>query len=270
MNRKLMRRVLGILTAGSLAYFLYLVHVNRQLRAELNAVSSPRASHPESPRVTSGSAAPRVSKAAGATAQSDTSSSVPQRLVDSEASRKRRLADLTLRDGLYNVYGRLFQQLALSHDEANMLEDILVDREHYVLERVIEAKASGLNLEDPQTELRVVQEASDISNAAAHTLLGDEKFQAYEHYMSTLPTRALLFPLERMLTGSTAALSADQVDTLVELMSSHPIAPQRNPIIPEEMLPQLLSVLNPEQRSAFLDYNKRLSLQRELALRYQR
>lgn len=102
------------------------------------------------------------------------------------------------------MYADVGAQLGLTAEEASKLIDLLTDQQ-------VGGMGIARETDDPNEQMRLMNEARRESEQKIADLLGPEKLKLLEQYKQTIPVRQEVDVLARQIEGSDAApLSADQ------------------------------------------------------------
>ena len=114
------------------------------------------------------------------------------------------------------LYGPLFEKLGLGPEEAGLLKDLLVDRQM--------AGVRMLGSGDRKTLAATLADAHKQTDEAIRSLLGDEKYPAYEDYQATIGERMLIKQLNDQLAAKSIAMDEAQREELITLMVEERVA----------------------------------------------
>ena len=134
-----------------------------------------------------------------------------------------RLASVQQRAALDERFAALFRNLKLTPQQLEKFKDLLVEKRAAVADVMAAARTEGLTGRENRDELRaLVQNAQAEVDASIRTLLGESGFQQYESYEQTLPQRNTVERLGQRLSYTSAPLSVDQTERLVQVLAANP------------------------------------------------
>jgi hypothetical protein len=125
------------------------------------------------------------------------------------------------REGMLDLrYADLFRRLALSPEELAAFKRLLAQKDSLALDVVAVTQSIQGGGNDGILPDQVRSEQSEIEQSIRSTL-GDERYDAYRDYESTMAQRATVAQLERRLSYSPAPLGSEQADSLVKVLASN-------------------------------------------------
>ncbi len=116
-------------------------------------------------------------------------------------------------------FKKLFAQLALSPEQMEKFQKLLVDREATAMDSVMLAMQHGLNpMQDGAEIQKLVADSQAESDAQIKSLLGDTAYAQYQDYRNTEPQRNTVAQLQQNLGFTDAPLNQSQAAQLTQLL----------------------------------------------------
>ncbi len=173
-------------------------------------------------------------------------------------------------------YAALFKNLKLSPADLEKFKNLLVEKQDSMRDVMAAARAQGL---DPRNDRAAFQQLVSQTNseidANIQATLGADGFQQYQQYEQTLPERNLITQLDQRLSYSSAPLTQDQQDQLVQLLAQ--TAPATNPDaaaragpngprynVTDQAIATASAVLSPDQVAALQQLQQEQQAQRAI------
>lgn len=142
---------------------------------------------------------------------------MPLPFDDAEMSR---LMDIQKKGQLEARYGALFRRLNLPPEKIEQLKKLLLDRQNVARDVMTAATAQDLTDADFKASLpAMIEKVTADVDANIRGVLGDESYQQYQQYQSTLPQRFLAEQLASRV-NSTDPLSSQQLEQLVQILAA--------------------------------------------------
>lgn len=117
-------------------------------------------------------------------------------------------------------YAALFARLGLSAEQRTKLEQLLVDKQLSRFEAMGLARRQGLG---PEEAMSLARESDSEADSAIKALLGDTAYSQLQTYDQTYAQRASVASLSSQLGYSGEALSSDQQEQLITVLSEHAV-----------------------------------------------
>jgi hypothetical protein len=140
-----------------------------------------------------------------------------RRRANSPAQLDARAAEL--RQIIERQYAPLIKKLGLSEPATETLKQLLVELRQVSKEAFRQRDAAGLPAPTGPESIRIGKEAQQPVYDSIRTLLGDEKYEAFQHYSGTLAERQLLEQMTQGIRHSDTPLSEPQFDALIDTLS---------------------------------------------------
>ncbi len=116
-------------------------------------------------------------------------------------------------------YAALFQQLNLTPEQSATMKDLLQ-------KKMLAGADAGMSMMDGSLDAaqradlaKQMKSETDDYDAQIKQFLGDENYQAFQAYEKTTPDRMTVSQFNDQLSGGATALTADQQQQLVQMMS---------------------------------------------------
>jgi RNA polymerase sigma factor (sigma-70 family) len=117
-------------------------------------------------------------------------------------------------------YVALFNELKLTRDQLNVLNNLLGEKQRVLEETVDALLKQGLIPESNMPTIRrAVTDAQASVNAAIRSELGEDVYDRYSKYEQTLPQRNTVTQLAGSLRGSATPLTENQADRMIEILA---------------------------------------------------
>lgn len=116
-------------------------------------------------------------------------------------------------------YAALFQQLNLSPDQSVALKDLLQKKMSAGADAGMSMLDGSLDAAQRADLAKQMKSATDDYDAQIKQFLGDENYQAFQAYEKTTPDRLTVSQFNDQLSGGSTALTADQQQQLIQMMS---------------------------------------------------
>jgi len=116
-------------------------------------------------------------------------------------------------------YGALLQQLNLSPDQAAALKDLLQKKMSASTDAGMSLMDGSLDAAQRADLAKQIKSQTDDYDAQIKQFLGDENYQAFQAYEKTTPDRMTVSQFNDQLAGGATALTADQQQQLIQMMS---------------------------------------------------
>ncbi len=131
--------------------------------------------------------------------------------------------------GIRMMYGDLAKELGLTPDEANLIFDLLAERQMSIASK---AMGAGTGVTDADAAGAEAKIASDSFDAELKNILGDERMKKFETFERTVGERMILQQYQQSMTATGTPLDDTQRANLLGIMT-------------EERLKQPPSALDP-------------------------
>jgi hypothetical protein len=114
---------------------------------------------------------------------------------------------------LRGFYGEFAKEAHLTPDETQKFYQLLEDRQSALMDSSEALMTGG------KVDINGATAATNVSDDAIRDLLGQDRYQLYRDFESTLPDRILVQQLNQQLDAIGAPLHGDQGDALIDIMS---------------------------------------------------
>ncbi|MEI6589626.1 MAG: hypothetical protein WCO38_06780 [Verrucomicrobiota bacterium] len=127
-------------------------------------------------------------------------------------------------------YAPLFKELAasgLSPVQIDQFKNMLVQKQQAVADAYQAAREQGINpRQDPAAFKQIVTDAQAAVDQQIQSQLGPTAFAQFQNYQQTIPDRNVTNSLQQSLSYSSAPLSDDQANALIQILAQN--GPQKN------------------------------------------
>ena len=161
---------------------------------------------------------------------------------------------------LDNRYAPLFKQLALTPDQLQQFQNLLMEKQNAARDALVAAQQQGLNFRDDRDEIsQAIQQANADIDSQIQSTLGPSAYAQYQNYAQTLPARNTTNQIQTSLSYTSDPLSPDQANKIINALAAaspnggNPNSPRNlfgNPTVPlSPTTYKLISpYLNPDQQ----------------------
>jgi len=124
------------------------------------------------------------------------------------------------KDRVKLAYADLFKQLKLSPDQADKLNNLLVERQESILDVLAAARAQGVTGRDQIGSL--IQQANASVDSQIQSLLGPDGYAQYNNYLQTAPQRNQVNELQtRLAAAGVPQLQDYQTQQLTQILAQN-------------------------------------------------
>ena len=124
------------------------------------------------------------------------------------------------KDRVKLAYSDLFKQLKLSPDQADKLNNLLVERQESILDVLAAARAQGVGGRDQIGAL--IQQANASVDSQIQSLLGPDGYAQYNNYLQTQPQRNQVNELQtRLAAAGVPQLQDYQTQQLTQILAQN-------------------------------------------------
>jgi hypothetical protein len=131
---------------------------------------------------------------------------------------------------LDSKYAPLFKELTdsgLNPAQIDQFKNLLVQKQQAVADAYQIAREQGINpRQDPAAFRQIVTDAQAAVDQQIQSQLGPTAFSQFQQYQQTLPDRNVTNTLQQSLSYSSAPLTNDQANSLIQILAQN--APQKN------------------------------------------
>jgi len=207
-----------------------------------------------------------------------------QSLVRDPAYRK--LQAVTVQGREDRRFAPLFKTLGLDPDQLAQFKQFLAERQLAAADAAVAARDQGMAPGPNSGWGQAIFEAAASVDAQIKTTLGDEVYGQFQHYVQTLPERAVVEQLQTALSYTAAPLTDDQVNQLIQILqqaaSASPLNNGNEIIISmanglaaldsppytvsDQAAVMAKSILSPEQMRALQQIQSQQQAQRQMSL----
>ena len=129
--------------------------------------------------------------------------------------------------GIRMMYGDLAKELGLSSQDANLVFDLLADRQMDMSTKALGGDGDESKLEANAAE---AQKSKSDYDAEIKNILGEERMKKFEDYERTAGERMMLQQYQQSLSGSGTPLDDGQRKTLLGIMSEERLRQPATPL----------------------------------------
>jgi RNA polymerase sigma factor (sigma-70 family) len=133
-----------------------------------------------------------------------------------------RLMDIQRKGQLDARYGALFRRLNLSPEKIDQLKKLLLDRQNVTRDVLHAGKEQGLSMPELHANLpAMIEKTNAVVDENIRSLLGEDDYQNYQNYQTTLPQRAVAEQLASRLNSTADPLTSQQLEQLVQILAAN-------------------------------------------------
>ncbi|MDE3084689.1 MAG: hypothetical protein KGJ37_05655 [Verrucomicrobiota bacterium] len=133
-----------------------------------------------------------------------------------------KLLNARQKGALDSSYAGLFKQLGLTPAQLDQFKNLLVEKQSAARDVLTAAREQGL---DFRTDRDAVKQLLDQANAEIdnniRSTLGDSAYAQYKNYEQTLPQRNIVNQLQQSLSYTSAPLTDDQANQLIQILANN-------------------------------------------------
>lgn len=120
-----------------------------------------------------------------------------------------------------NRYAAMFKLMNMTPEEQAKFKSLVAERQNAVMDVLAAAREQGLNGRENRDQIRAMIDSAqaEVDNSVK-ALLGDQRYDQYKSYETTMPQRSTVDQLTSRLSYTQTPLSSQQSEALISILAS--------------------------------------------------